>query len=899
MRQIGPQSYEIIPTSPKLKDGFPKNPQKMLTFTCTKNKLMKKLLLIPLFGLLLGGCAEVEPYKNAALTPEERAEDLLQRLTLEEKIGLMKDVSEPVERLGIPAYNWWSEALHGVGRAGLATVFPQSIAMAASFDDELVYRAFDAVSDEARAKFHESRRNGTHTRYRGLTFWTPNINIFRDPRWGRGQETYGEDPWLTSRMGVSVVKGLQGDGTAKYDKLHACAKHFAVHSGPEWNRHSFDARDIDARDLWETYLPAFKALVQDADVQEVMCAYNRFEGEPCCGSNRLLHTILRDLWGYKGLVVSDCSAIRDFFAEGCHETHRDATDASAAAVVSGTDVECGSSFTSLGDAVAQGLITEEQIDVSVRRLLRARFALGELDPDEQVSWSRLSTDVIDCADHRALALQMARETMTLLQNRNRILPLSRDLASQIVVMGPNAADSTMQWGNYNGFPAHTVTILEGIRAKVGDVPYVAGCGLVDNTLFESQLACVTSADGRQGFAATYWNNTELEGEPAARAQVSGPFRFDSSGATVFAPGVELTNFSARYEGTYRPTATGTITFTITGDDNFRLRVDGKELISWWEEQKRATRKCELAVEAGREYAIELDFRQFGKTARLQFDMGSYRTVTPAEAVAAAGDARYVIFVGGISPAVEGEEMKVDYPGFRGGDRTEIELPAVQREVIAALHRAGKRVIFVNCSGSAVALAPEAERCEAILQAWYPGQAGGTAVADVLFGDYNPAGRLPITFYKHLDQLPDFEDYSMRGRTYRYFRGEPLFPFGYGLSYTTFAYNRATLSAEKVKAGDPVQLTVEVANTGDRDGDEVVQIYLRRNADTEGPARSLRAFRRIHLAAGESKEVTFDLSAANFECFDPESATMRVLPGDYTLYYGGSSACDRSIALHLE
>ncbi len=740
---------------------------------------MKRLLSTAILGLLaLTAAAQNEPYRNPALAPEVRAEDLLKRLTLDEKIGLMKDVSLPVERLDIRAYNWWSEALHGVGRNGLATVFPQSIGMAASFDDELVFRAFDAVSDEARAKFHESRRTDTHARYRGLTFWTPNINIFRDPRWGRGQETYGEDPYLTTLMGLAVVHGLQGPDTARFDKLHACAKHFAVHSGPEWNRHSFDARDIDARDLWETYLPAFKALVQQGGVEEVMCAYNRYEGEPCCGSNRLLHTILRDLWGYKGIVVSDCKAINDFYETGHHETHTDAAHASADAVLTGTDVECGSSYLSLGKAVEQRLITEEQIDVSVRRLLRARFALGEMDDDSVVSWSRIPTDIIDCPEHRALALRMARETMTLLQNRNNILPLRREDAARIVVMGPNAADTVMQWGNYNGFPSHTVSVLEGIRAKAGDnVRYVAGCGLIDDRIPDA---------------------------PAGHA----------------------------------------------------------------------------------------DLLRSGK--------GTYSTMTPDEAVAAAGDAEYVVFVGGISPAIEGEEMKkVSFPGFRGGDRTDIELPAVQRELIAALHRAGKRIVYVNCSGSAVALEPEAQHCDAILQAWYPGQAGGTAVADVLFGDYNPAGRLPVTFYKNQAQLPDFEDYRMQGRTYRYFRGEPLFPFGHGLSYTTFDYGKAKLSAKHIKTGTPVQLTIGLRNRGPRDGEEVVQVYVRRNDDPDGPSKSLRAFRRVAIKAGERAEVVFTLDGSAFECFDPATATMRTLPGDYTIYYGGSSATDRTLKLRLE
>lgn len=739
---------------------------------------MKRLLTTLVLGLAAtAAAAQNEPYKNPALAPEVRAEDLLNRLTLEEKIGLMKDVSLPVERLGIPAYNWWNEALHGVGRAGLATVFPQAIGMAASFDDELVYRAFDAASDEARAKFHEGRRNNAHKRYWGLTFWTPNINIFRDPRWGRGQETYGEDPYLTSRMGLAVVRGLQGPDTARFDKLHACSKHFAVHSGPEWNRHTFDARRIDARDLWETYLPAFKALVQEGDVQEVMCAYNRYEGEPCCGSNRLLHTILRELWGYRGIVVSDCGAIDDFYKEGHHETHRDAAHASADAVLTGTDVECGKNYTNLGLAVEQGLITEDQIDISVRRLLRARFALGELDDDSVVAWSRLTPEVIDCPAHRELALRMARKTMVLLQNRNGILPLRREDAARIVVMGPNAADSVMQWGNYNGFPSHTVTVLEAIRTKLGDgVRYIAGCGMIDDRIPD-----------------------------------------------------------------------------VPSEQTALLR--GKKI---------------------RHHAMSID-----------------------EAVAAAGDAEYVIFVGGISPAIEGEEMKVDYPGFRRGDRTEIELPAVQRDLLAALHRAGKRIVYVNCSGSAMALEPETQHCEAILQAWYPGQAGGTAVADVLFGDYNPAGRLPVTFYKNTAQLPDFENYSMRGRTYRYFRGEPLFPFGYGLSYTAFDYGKAKLSARRIEAGESVRLTVDLRNTGPRDGEEVVQVYVRRDDDTDGPAKSLRAFRRVPVEAGKRTKVTFTLDAAAFESFDPATATMRTLPGDYTIYYGGDSATERTLKLRID
>ncbi len=859
--------------------------------------MIRQMML--LLGLLSSAMvsAQTEPWRDPARSPEERAEDLTGRLTLKEKIGLMKDVSQPVERLGIPAYNWWNEALHGVGRAGTATVFPQAIGMAATFDDALVERIFTAVSDEARAKFHEGRRTGRHTRYRGLTFWTPNINIFRDPRWGRGQETYGEDPWLTTRMGLAAVRGLQGPDTARYDKLHACAKHFAVHSGPEWNRHEFDARDIDPRDLWETYLPAFKALVQEGNVAEVMCAYNRYEGAPCCGNNRLLTWILRDLWGYKGLVVSDCGAISDFHVKGRHNTHRDAAHASADAVLSGTDVECGSNYTRLDEAVEQGLIDEKQIDVSVRRLLRARFALGELDDDREVPWSRISTDIIDCEEHRALALKAARQSMVLLQNRDGILPLKRE--EPVVVLGVNAADSTMQWGNYNGFPSRTTTLLEGIRRMTGrEVRYLPATGLVDNRIFVSVAGQIVGEDGHSGFDALYWNSTGAEGEPVARQATSGTLRFDSSGATVFAPGVELENFSARYTGTFRPERSGEVILRIKGDDAFRVTVGDEVIIDRWEEKRRSSAQKTLTVEAGREYPLAIDFRQFGGNALLQFDLGYESVMTPEEVVAAVGDVQTVIYAGGISPALEGEEMKVDYPGFRGGDRTDIELPAAQRQLIEALHRAGKRIVMVNFSGSAIALEPESRRCDAIVQAWYPGQAGGQAVAEVLYGAYNPAGRLPVTLYRSAEQLPDFEDYRMKGRTYRFMTEEPLYPFGHGLSYTTFEYGEAQLSQHTIAADGEVELSVQVRNAGDRDGDEVVQVYVHREGDT-GLNRTLRAFSRESLRAGESREVKLRLPASAFGFYDDKTGTVHVRKGRYEIYYGGSSATQNKVMLKIK
>lgn len=710
---------------------------------------MKKFFIpVLLAGALMSACQQKLSYQNTSLPPEERAADLVQRLTLEEKVSLMQNNSSAVPRLGIKPYNWWNEALHGVARNGRATVFPQAIGMGAAFNDSLLHVVFTAVSDEARAKNHIARRNSSYKIYQGLTFWTPNINIFRDPRWGRGQETYGEDPYLTSQLGMAVVRGLQGPEDSQYDKAHACAKHYAVHSGPEWNRHSFNAENIDPRDLWETYLPAFKDLVQKADVKEVMCAYNRFEGSPCCNSDRLLMQILRDEWGYEGLVVSDCGAIYDFFEEGRHGTHKDKADASSAAVLSGTDLECGDAYKSLADAVHQGKIKEEDLDRSVARLLKARFELGEMD--ETTPWDTISDSVVNCRIHQALALRMARETMTLLQNKNNLLPLKAGMT--VALVGPNANDSVMQWGNYNGFPGHTVTLLEALRKR----------------LPEEQLIYVPGALYAEGFVPKHKKEEMKQMKP----------------------------------------------------------LDAASLLK-------------------------------------QVD-----------------HADVVIFAGGISPLLEGEEMKVDVQGFKGGDRTDIELPAIQRQLLKALKVAGKKVVFVNFSGSAVGLEPETQTCDAILQAWYPGEAGGTAVADVLYGDYNPAGRLPVTFYKNVGQLPDYEDYSMKGRTYRYFEGTPLFPFGHGLSYTTFVYGKA-----EVKDGC---LLVPVTNTGSMDGDEVVQLYLNRPDDAGGPRKTLRAFKRVHIPAGATRTVSLPLTEETFNWWDTATNTVHPLKGSYKLLYGGSS-----------
>ena len=853
---------------------------------------MRKTIQTLLMGTLmlpLAACQETYPYMDTDLSPQERAEDLVSRLTLEEKVSLMMDVSKPIERLNIKTYNWWNEALHGVARSGLATVFPQAIGMAASFDPAALNEVFVAVSDEARAKNTQAVKNNSFKRYEGLTMWTPNVNIFRDPRWGRGMETYGEDPYLTSVMGLEVVKGLQClDADSKYDKLHACAKHFAVHSGPEWNRHEFNAENISMRDLYETYLPAFETLAKDGQVKEVMCAYNRYEGEPCCGSNRLLTHILRNEWDYKGIVVSDCWAISDFYNKNAHSTHPDSVAASTSAVLAGTDLECGGNFHSLVKGARKGQIDERKIDVSVKRLLKARFELGEMDDIDEVSWSKIPYSVVASDKHNALALDMARKSLTLLHNKNNLLPLDK-AGLNIVVMGPNAQDSVMQWGNYNGVPSHTVTMLDGIKAMVKDedkVSYIPGCSWVEKTLIHSAFNQCESAQGT-GFAVTYWNNQKAEGQPAATALMPTPFNLCTKGATVFAPGVNLTDFAGKYTSVLKPSKSGRIFFKFNSIGVVNLTVDGKELLHFTNDRTGREHWAHIDVEAGKTYPVEILFTDHKNEAQLNFDLGYKEEINIPAVVAQTKAADVVVFVGGISPRLEGEQMGVSLPGFKGGDRTDMELPEVQRNLLKALKRAGKKVVFVNCSGAAMGLVPETHSCDAILQAWYPGQAGGTAVAEVLFGDYNPSGKLPVTFYKNINQIPDFLDYNMTNRTYRYFKGEPLYPFGYGLSYTQFAYSGLEV-ADKAKAGQSVSIKVNVSNTGQRDGDEVVQVYLSKVDDNEGPLKTLRAFQRVHVKAGQTLSLNFELTPKQLEWFDVETEDMTNLAGKYKIMVGGNS-----------
>jgi len=874
-----------------------------------KNKKMNRILLlvvvaISLFSTKLQAQStdSILPYQNPQLSSEERAKDLLSRLTLTEKATLMCDVSEAIPRLGIKKFAWWSEALHGFANQGGVTVFPEPIGMAASFNDDMVYQIFDAVSDEARAKYNEDRKTGKDMeRFHGLSVWTPNVNIFRDPRWGRGQETYGEDPYLTSRMGTAVVNGLQGPRDAKYRKLLACAKHYAVHSGPEWSRHELNLNDVSPRDLYETYLPAFKALVQEADVRQVMCAYQRLDDEPCCGNTRLMREILREDWGYKYVVVSDCGAIADFWTS--HKTSSDALHSAAKGVIAGTDVECGFgyAYSEIPNAVDRGLITDEEVNQSVLRLLTQRFDLGEMDDDDIVPWSKIPASTLNSEEHQQLALEMARQTMTLLQNNNNILPLDKSV-KKIAIIGPNADDKPLMWGNYNGTPIKTITILDGIKSKLpaDRIFYDKGCDIIDNMITENILP-QCSIDGKPGIRGTYWNNRKFEGDAVAADYYTNPIQLTTFGQHTFSQGVSMANFSAKYETVYQPTESGEIVFHIKALGPCSLLVNGETIgqiaSSWRISESRLT----IQVEKGKEYRIEMRYidNRDSQNASFYLTIGKEHPANYDELVKKLKNIDTVIFAGGISSQLEGEEMPVQLPGFKGGDRTDIELPVSQRDCLNALKAAGKKIILVNCSGSAIGLVPETNNCEAILQAWYAGEMGGQAIADVLFGDYNPAGKLPVTFYKNINQVPDFEDYAMSGRTYRYMTEKPLFPFGYGLSYTTFNIGKASLSNNTIQAGDSLTITVPVSNTGKREGTEILQIYLRKSGDPDAPIKTLKAFQRVELKAGEKQNVKINLQSSSFETFDTESNKVKVCAGNYELLYGGCSDDDNLKAVALQ
>lgn len=849
------------------------------------------------------------PFQNPRLSVDERVENLLSLLTPEEKIGLMMNGSVSVDRLGIPAYNWWSEACHGICQDGV-TVFPQAIALAASFDADQQLQVYTAVSDEARAFWNISDHNEFGKTaatggawHKGLSFWCPNINIFRDPRWGRGQETSGEDPFLTGTMGTQTVKGMQGNDS-KYFKTVACAKHYAVHSGPEPLRHRFDVT-VSMRDLWETYLPAFKMLVQDGNVQQVMCAYNRYEGEPCCGSDRLLSDILRKKWGYDAIIVSDCGAINNFYTKGQHETHPDAASASADAVLSGTDIECGTSYNALIESLRKGLISEADIDVSMRRILKERFELGMFDPAEDMPWAKLDSTALSSPEHSALARKAAREAIVLLKNEGNVLPISKDI-KKIAVVGPNADNSVMHLGNYNGTPTgdNTLSIVGAIRQAVPDaeVIYNKGCELADKYITTYRLKDINEG---KGLHAEFFNNTDLSGKPVAAGDY-GSINMSTMGDYRFAEGVEANNFSARLTGRFVSDFTGDLYYMLRSRDKYTLKVNG-HIVGEQNEQNGGIRRSSFAapttsikVEKGRSYDIELVYTNDKPGfAFLSFDI-CQRELPDFKAVAeSVKDADLIVVVTGLSARLEGEEMPVSFDGFNGGDRTKIELPDVQRELLAAMDATGKKVVLVNCTGSAVAFGEDESRYDALVQAWYDGQAAGLAIADVLFGDYNPAGRLPVTFYASTDQLPPFENYDMEGHTYRYFRGTPLYAFGYGLSYTDFNYGAAKLSKKSIRAGETVDITVPVTNAGARDGEEVVQIYIKSLDNPEAPIKSLKGFKRVSIAAGATAKVKINLGKETFEYYDASIDELSPKPGKYQILYGSSSRDEDLKSLDFE
>lgn len=842
-------------------------------------------LFVSVFLLSKAETQSLPAYKNPNLPIETRVDDLVSRMTLQEKVLQMQNAAPAIERLGIPAYDWWNEALHGVARAGVATVFPQAIGLAATWDTKLMHDVADVISTEARAKNNEFLRNNQHGRYQGLTFWSPNINIFRDPRWGRGQETYGEDPYLTARLGVEFVRGLQGNDP-RYFKVIATPKHYAVHSGPEPERHGFDAIAYE-RDLRETYLPAFRATIVEGKAYSVMCAYNRTNGEPCCANKELMTDILRGEWGFNGYVVSDCGAVYDIW-HGHHFVKTEA-EASALAVKAGTDLTCGSEYASLIQAVKDGLITEAQIDVSLKRLLTARFRLGMFDPPEMVPYAHIPFSENDSPEHRQLALKTARESMVLLKNAKRTLPLRKDLKS-IAVIGPNADAPEVLWGNYNGRPSRLITPLAGIKNAVSPqtkVVYALGSTLAGEPVVTvpSLVLTVNGKGTESGLKAEYFSNQELRGS-AATTRTDARIDFNWG---RYKPTAELSenNFSVRWSGKLTPVESGKYNLGFTADDGARLYLDGQLLIDAWSSNPAKTVTKEVTLEAGRSYDLRMEYFQNNREAVAKLVWSSpqlaERLIDEAVKATKASDASVLVL--GISAGLEGEEMPVNVEGFHGGDRTDLSLPKVQEALLKAVVATGKPVVVVLLSGSALAVNWANDNAPAILQAWYPGGEGGTAVADVLFGDYNPAGRLPVTFYKSVDQLPPFTDYSMAGRTYRYFKGEPLYPFGFGLSYTKFAYSKPSFDSNSVKAGAPVKVSVDVTNVGDREGDEVVQLYLTDvAASAPVPIRTLAGFDRISLRPREKRTVTFTITPRQMSLID-EHGKRIIEPGEFAVAFG--------------
>ena len=833
------------------------------------------------------------PFQNTDLTFEERVENLVGQLTLEEKVAQMLNAAPAIPRLGIPAYDWWNETLHGVARTPFkTTVFPQAIAMAATFDKNSLFKMADYSALEGRAIYNKAvELNRTNERYLGLTYWTPNINIFRDPRWGRGQETYGEDPYLTAILGDAFVKGLQGDDP-KYLKAAACAKHYAVHSGPESLRHTFDV-DVTPYELWDTYLPAFKKLITSSKVAGVMCAYNAFRTQPCCASDILMNDILRNEWKFTGYVTSDCWAIDDFFKN--HKTHSDAASASADAVLHGTDIDCGTdAYKSLVQAVKNGQITEKQIDASVKRLFLIRFRLGMFDPVSMVKYAQTPNSVLESDEHKEHALKMARQSIVLLKNERNTLPLSKKL-KKIVVLGPNADNSISILGNYNGTPSKLTTVLQGIKEKVSpetEVVYEKATNFTNDTLLVyKDLKSRYSYEGKQGFKAEYYNNNTLSGAPETTRTESEINNFWQEGEMV-AQNIKANHFSARYTTNFKADEDGSITFEVAADDGYRFIIDGKEVIDAWKKNRWGAKTYKLQTKKDSVYKLVLEYWQGEGKAEVALQTGNFIKTDFANLIGRHKNADAFIFAGGISPQLEGEEMPVDAPGFNGGDRTSILLPEVQTKLLKMLQSSGKPVIFLMMTGSAIAVPWEAENIPAILNIWYGGQSAGTASADVIFGDYNPAGRLPVTFYKDDSDLSSFVDYKMDNKTYRYFKGTPLYGFGYGLSYTEFKYS-AVKAPAKIKKGQPATISVKITNAGKMEGEEVAQLYLiNPNASIKSPLKSLKGFERFNLKPGQSTVVNFALSPEDLS-YVTENGSLKPYEGKIQIAVGGSQPDEKN------
>jgi len=852
-----------------------------------KIKPILSLLSLLFFSVVSYSQNHKYSFQNYNLTFEQRVDDLVSHLTLEEKVAQMLNAAPAIPRLGIPAYDWWNEVLHGVARTPYpVTVFPQAIAMAATFDSSSLFKMADYSALEGRAVYNKSVAAGKQgSKYQGLTYWTPNINIFRDPRWGRGQETYGEDPFLTAVMGDAFVRGLQGNDY-KYLKAAACAKHYAVHSGPEPLRHVFNA-DASAYDLWDTYLPAFQKLVVDSKVAGVMCAYNAFRTQPCCASDVLLTDILRNQWKFNGYVTSDCGAIDDFYKK--HKTHPDAESAAADAVFHGTDVDCGKeAYYALVQAVKNGKISEEQIDISVKRLFLLRFQLGLFDPVEMVNWAQTPASVLESKEHKAHALKMAHQSMVLLKNENRTLPLSKKL-KKIVVLGPNADNQVSILGNYNGNPSKLSTVLNGIKEQVGNdtkVVYEKAVNYTNNSILTYQdISAHCSYEGQRGFKAEYFDNISLNGKPHATRFESNVDRFWQEGESVIGE-INANDFSARYTTNFKAVQNQSLTFELEADNGYRLFVNNKIVLDEWANKRKEIKRVKLDIKADSVYNLVVEFWQGDGQASVKLGVGDYIQTDFAALKNRHSDADAFVFVGGISPQLEGEQMRVDEPGFDGGDRTTIQLPTIQTELMKVLKSSGKPVVFVMMTGSAIATPWESENAPAILNAWYGGQAAGEAVANILFGDYNPSGRLPVTFYKSDSDLPDFNDYSMENRTYRYFKGKALYGFGYGLSYTTFKYDNLKISSKSAR-GKNVPISVRVTNSGKMAGEEVVQLYIaNQDKSIKAPIKALKGFQRINLAVGESKTLQFNLTPEDLSYIESDGSK-KMITGKVEIAIGGS------------